>query len=89
MKYTNVRRIYNNLFYLNFKKHYCPDCSSLLKKTSVSKIVNSKSDESTAFDFEFSDGYMIGNVKFIWTELQCTNCKKRITVEEMKRFEKE
>lgn len=32
---------------------------------------------------------MIGNVKFIWTEFQCPVCGKQISIDDMKRIEKE
>jgi len=88
MKYQHIQRIYKNPFYVNLKKHYCPICGKLLNKTKVSKIVNSNSPEATDFDFHTLDNYMIGNVKFIWTEFQCATCKQNYTIEEMKRIEK-
>ena len=88
MKYQHVQRIFKSPFYVNLKKHYCPICGELLHKTTVSRIVNSNSPEAADFDFLTFDSYMIGNVKFIWTEFQCSNCKKNYTIEEMKRIEK-
>lgn len=89
MKYQHIQRIYKNPFYVNFKKHYCPNCGVALEKIKISKIVNSKSEEARNFEFEFGESYMIGNVKFIWDEFQCPICKKRISIDEMKRIEKE
>ena len=88
MKYRHIQRIYKNPFYVNFKKHYCPDCGKKLAKTKVSRIVNSNSPEADDFDFHAQDTYMIGNVKFIWTEFQCSACKKNFTIDEMKQIEK-
>ncbi len=89
MKYQHIKRIFDSLFYVNFKKHYCPDCHELLRKVKVSKIINSKSMEAREFDFSAVDTYMIGNVKFIWTEFHCNVCNTNITIKEMKKIEKE
>lgn len=89
MKYQHIQRIFKNPFYINWKKHYCPECHERLDKIKVSKIVNSKSPEAKDFDFSTFDSYMIGNVKFIWTEFQCPVCGKQISIDDMKRIEKE
>lgn len=89
MKYQHIQRIFKSPFYVNFKKHFCPHCSTLLQKVKVSKIVNWKSEEAKDFDFHTFDTYMIGNVKFIWTEFYCPKCNQNITIDEMKRIEKE
>ena len=51
--------------------------------------MNSRSPEAKDFDFSTFDSYMIGNVKFIWTEFQCPACGKQISIDEMKKIEKE
>ena len=88
MKYQHVQRISKSPLFVHLKKHHCPDCNSLLNKIKVSKIVNSESSEAKDFDFETLDNFMIGNVKFIWTEFKCPRCGKQINVEEMKQIEK-
>lgn len=88
MKYQHIKRIYRNPFYVNLKKHYCPVCGKLLIKTKVSKIVNSNSQEARDFDFHTLDNYMIGDVKFVWTEFECVDCNRNYPIEEMKRMEK-
>lgn len=88
MEYQHVQRISKSPLYVNLKKHYCPNCNSLLNKIKVSKIVNSESPEAKDLDFETLDNFMIGNVKFIWTEFKCPHCGKQISVEEMKQIEK-
>lgn len=89
MKKQHVQRLFKNPFYVNCKKHYCNDCGKLMEKIKVSKIVNSNSAEANDYNFHFVDSYMIGDVKFIWTEFQCPKCKKQITIDEMKRIEKD
>ena len=88
MEYQHVQRISKSPLFVHLKKHYCPDCNSLLNKIKVSKIVNSESPEAKDFDFEALDNFMIGNVKFIWTEFRCPHCGKQISVDEMKLLER-
>lgn len=88
MKYQHVKRTFKNPLFVWLKKHYCPACGSELMKVKTSKIVNSKSEEASEFDFQSADTYMIGDVKFIWTEFKCPHCGKQISVEEMKMVEK-
>lgn len=54
-------------------------------KIKVSKVVNWKSEEAKNFDFSACDSFMIGNIKFVWTEFQCPICKRQITIDEMRR----
>ena len=82
-----IKYFSNDVFYM-MKKHYCPVCNILLKKVKVSRVVNSKSPEAKKFDFSAVDGWMYGNVKFIWKEFECPECKRHITVREMKEIEK-
>ena len=77
----------DDIFYL-MKKHYCPKCGSRLKKSLVSKVVNSESLEAKNYDFSNHDfGRMKGDVKFYWHDFLCMDCGKQITVAEMKRHE--
>lgn len=89
MKYQHVKRSFRSPFYVNLKKHYCPECKVLLGKTKVFRIVNSNSPEAKSFDLFTFDNYMIGNVKFIWTEFICPQCHRQISVNDMRRIEKE
>ncbi|NTW95539.1 MAG: hypothetical protein HGB31_02845 [Erysipelotrichaceae bacterium] len=90
MKFQHIKRTWTSPFYVNIKKHYCPDCHSLLSKTKVSKIVNSKSPEAKEYDFSSAggEGYMFGDVKFIWTEFKCPSCGKQISISDMKKIER-
>jgi hypothetical protein len=91
MKFRSIKRTWTSPFYVNCKKHYCTDCNTLLSKTKVSKIVNSKSPEANEYDFSSvgGDGYMFGDVKFIWTEFLCSNCGKQISIKDMKKIERD
>ena len=86
--FEHIQRIYKNPFYVNFKRHSCPVCGKRLDKIKVSRVVNSKSPEAKNFDFQSVDNFMIGNVKFIWTEFRCDNCKRNYSIDEMRKTEK-
>ena len=86
---SGVKHIYKAPFYTFLKKHYCPVCGTQLCQIEVSKIVNSKSPEAKQYDFSGGDGFMVGNIKFIWVEFYCETCDKRISIGEMQRIEKE
>ncbi|MBQ2770607.1 MAG: hypothetical protein IJF41_05170 [Clostridia bacterium] len=89
MKASHVKRTCTRPFFVNFKKHYCPVCNEKLKKVKISRIVNSRSEEAKDFDFSSSgDGYMTGNVKFVWTEFACSDCTRNFSVNEIYDYEK-
>lgn len=87
MKHIGTKRIFKSPFYVNFKKHYCPECDKRLEKIRVSKIINSNSFESEMYDFSSGDNFMSGNVKFIFTEFRCPVCGKQFSIDEMKHIE--
>lgn len=80
-------RDYNDVFYFR-KDHFCPECKTKLDKFPVSKVVNSRSPEAKDFDFSMPGGkFAVGDIQFTWDEFECPNCKKRLTVNEMKEIE--
>ena len=89
MKIHHVKRIWSRPLFVKWGKHFCPNCGEGLKKIKVSKIVNSKSDEAKDYDFSSpgGDGYMIGNVKFIWTEFACDKCNKYFSINDIYKTE--
>ena len=88
LKIHGVKREWSRPFWVRFKKHYCPTCMNLLTTTKVSKIVNSNSEEAKDYDFSSGDTYMIGNIKFIWTEFLCAACGKTYSLQEIRENEK-
>ena len=81
------KREYNDILYFR-KDHFCPNCGTKLEKSTVSKIVNSNSPEANDFDFSMASGtYAMGDIRFTWDEFECPNCKKHLTVNEMKEIE--
>lgn len=86
-----VKYLNKDVGYVSFTKHFCPDCSSKLKTVKVSKIINFNSPEADKYDFYFGlgqDGFVVnGDVKFVWKEFECSNCKRHFTVEELKKIE--
>ena len=74
--------------YVSIEKHRCPECNNILKTVKVSKIIDPKSSEKEDFNFKFNHNtYFIGPIKFVWKEFECPNCKKHLTVKEMKEHE--
>lgn len=88
MKAHHIKRTWSRPLFMKWGKHKCPVCGKELKKTKVSKIVNSASEEAKNFDFSSGDTYMIGNVKFIWTEFVCTECNQSFSADEIYQYEK-
>ena len=81
------KREYNDIFYFR-KDHFCPECKTKLEKVPVSKVVNPRSPEAKDFDFSMPGGnFAIGDIQFTWDEFECPNCKKHLTVNEMKAIE--
>ncbi len=91
MKVHHIKRIWRRPLLMKWGKHTCPICSGELEKVEVSKVVHSGSEEAKDYDFSMPgrDGYMIGNVKFIWTEYRCSGCGKQFSVDAVYRAEKE
>ena len=87
MKIHGIKKDSGPLLWLRCKKHYCPVCNSELTITEVSKVVNSKSEEAKNYDFSNVDTSLVGNVKFIYPELLCTECGRQYSVEEIKTYE--
>lgn len=86
---AGIKYFNHDIFYTMFKKHYCPVCAAELTCIKTSKTVNSKSPEAGNYDFALGDSFLSGDVKFIWKEFYCPKCEKRISVDEMKRIEKQ
>ena len=91
MEVQHVKRIWSRPLFVKWGKHFCPVCSEKLQAVKISKIVNSQSEEAKDFDFTSSggDGYMMGNVKFIWTEFTCTKCSQNYSVNDIYKLEKQ
>lgn len=76
------------------KSHFCPDCKTKLKKVKVSKVINTASPNNedmkelaTRLHVKNIQTEYVGNVKYVWKEFECPNCKRHITVSEMKEIE--
>ncbi|MBQ8447736.1 MAG: hypothetical protein IJX27_02250 [Clostridia bacterium] len=89
MKIHGRKRIFSNPFWVNLRNHFCPYCDEIVNITTESKVVNSKSPEAKDFDFSDACGdvNMVGNIKFTWTAFECPVCKRRFSVDEMKKLE--
>ena len=81
---SGTKHIKDDVLYTVFKKHYCPDCKSRLKRTKTTLVVNAKSEEAKKFDI---DPYTIGDVKVHVVDFHCPVCGKEISIDEMKKIE--
>lgn len=86
---TGKKSLNGDILYTYLKKHYCPDCSTKMSRMKCSKVVNSKSSEAKNYDFELGNVFLSGDVEFTWVEFQCPKCYRQISINEMKRIEKE
>jgi ribosomal protein S27AE len=82
-KPQHIKRIFSNPGFVYLKKHFCPNCHRQMKVVRHTRIVNSQSEEAFKFDFHSGETYMLGDVKFIWEELMCPNCRMEISVRDM------
>lgn len=82
------KRIWSSPFYTLLKKHYCPNCGTKLDIIKVSRVINSKSEEATNFDFQNVDTFFVGDVEFTWDEFKCNNCGFLSSIKDMKKIEK-
>ena len=91
MRIHHIKRICSRPLFMIWGKHFCSDCGETLRKVKISKIVNSQSEEARDYDFSSPGGYgyLIGNVKFIWTELSCDRCKRNFSTNEIYQAEKQ
>lgn len=90
MKSNNWQFIIKAPIYINFKKHVCPNCNTLVNAVKTSKTVWLGSDEAKKLRISGSmigGGFQRGQVKVIWQEFECPQCNQRISVERMKEFE--
>lgn len=74
-------------FYLR-KKHFCPNCKTVLERKKREVVVNSKSEEAKNYDFSCVDTYLHGNIKFVTFFFECPDCKKTYEILELKKLEK-
>lgn len=84
-RYTGIKRIWNDIFFSRFQKHPCPNCGEILTLKKISEIVNWRSPRAKDFDFSSAggEGYMMGNVKFIWDEFFCPRCGYQTSIKEL------
>lgn len=85
-----IKYIYDaSPFYVHWKKHFCPKCWEKLELRYISKIVNSNSTEAKDYDFSVGDTFLVGDVEFRTRYFYCPKCRLDISLQEMKKFEKD
>ena len=92
-----IRYVRQDVNYIS-KKHYCPICDNLLNVVKISKVINSNSEEAKDLPpilpktvigrgVKFRNYNAVGNIKWIWKQFECPNCKHPFTVDQMKQIE--
>ena len=92
-----IRYVRQDVSYIS-KNHYCPICNTLLNAVKVSKVINSNSEEAKDLPpilpktvigcgVKFRNYNAVGNIKWIWKQFECPNCKHNFTVDQIKQIE--
>jgi len=84
MKINGSKIRYVDYFFIRRNEFFCPSCGQKMKVVKCSKVVNSRPPEAKDFDFHMVEGSLMGNIKFIWEELECTFCGHHITSKQAK-----
>jgi hypothetical protein len=70
------------------QKHKCPNCDKKIIARKIYEIINSKSIEAKKYDFSAGDGYLLGDVIFIYYVFYCEYCNRRYKIKEIRNYEK-
>ena len=84
MKYINVQRIWKDPFYARYRKHFCPKCGEQMAVARRDAVLTPEQAESRGFRPDAT-----GRTKYIWDIFECPGCGHTVTIEDMKRQEKE
>lgn len=84
MKKTIVYADKVNFFYTHLKKHCCPKCGRRVQTRYMDKSINSDSPEAKEYDFSDTEG----EIRFRTIYFYCLDCRKDISLDDMKGFEK-
>ena len=85
---TRTQHIRHSVWYTLFKKHYCPSCSAKLHLIKKTKLIASNAPGANNYSGILSEVSPEENIRFIWNEFQCPNCKADFTIENMKKIER-
>lgn len=78
-----------NLYFVFIQKHYCENCSSLLKGKMFSKVIKRDDPDAKNYDFTDMDGHKIyGNMRVGEYKFYCENCGKNYKTKDVKRYER-
>lgn len=84
MKYINIQRIWSNPFYARLQKHACPQCGTQLLVAKRDAILTPEQASGRGFR---PDAW--GKTKYIWDIFECPGCGYTLTIQDMKKREKE
>ena len=78
----------NNVILSILRKNCCPKCGTEFSSTTVSKTVNQKAPNTKNFKFTLSDTFIVCNEVSIRREYQCSVCKRKYIINEIKETKK-
>ena len=84
MKYINIQRIWSDPFYARLKKHACPQCGSQMIVAKRDAILSPEQAASRGFRPD-----ACGKTKYIWDIFECPDCSYTLTIQDIKKREKE
>lgn len=74
-----------SFFYKFLKSHVCPRCGGKVQMRYMGRLMNLQSPEAAEYGFPSGEG--IAELRTIY--FYCANCPMSISLEDMKKFEKE
>ena len=82
MKIDGSKTNYVYYWFIRHNDVFCLSCTKKMKIIKCTKVVNSNSPEAKDYNFYIAEGFLSGNIKFSWFELECPQCGRRITAEQ-------
>ena len=85
-----VQYLHEDMYYVSFKKHKCPNCQTILKTVKVSQTVKKDSPEAKNYDFDFSVSgtrFKIDEITVVSKQFECPYCQMLYTIDEIKKSE--
>jgi DNA-directed RNA polymerase subunit M/transcription elongation factor TFIIS len=84
------KKVYKaGIFYLRFKKHYCPQCGAHLERAYSAKLIDSNSEKIKKYDLTFKVKKKQGKIELRFGKFHCLRCNFEISFDDMKILEKE
>jgi uncharacterized protein with PIN domain len=79
-----VQTVYKeNIFFVFFKKHVCPQCGEQLEQSYTNEILPAKSKEARRYR-RIGDAVYFGDVELRTACFYCNKCKKNVSYQEVR-----